>query len=276
MRLSIVFPESCFVQKLALSRDGSFGSFGASDILKATIAIIDRQRLGQEEIDSLANSYLHTQERQRRLTFEFPQRRDSFTIGRLAAKLALKCHLGDMSPNDIAIGSGVFHQPIIMGASVRCCELGVSISHSDEICVAVIHHKGHPIGVDVEKLAAADVVPVLSDVDASLRQQFFKLSLNEYEAASILWVGRESLGKVLTTGMTVPPILYEPTSVLEAGAGFKLSYKTFTQYQTQVMAIDKAWLAMTFPAQTRVDLGWVEPFRSWRNPSTYSPTAERL
>lgn len=261
-----MFPGSCVVQKLALTREGSFGGFGATDILKATIAIIDRQRLGQEEIESLASRYLHIQEQQRRLSFEFPQRRDSFTIGRLAAKLALKCHLGDVSPNDIAIGSGVFHQPIVMGASVRCCELGVSISHSDEMCVAVIHHKGHPIGVDVEKLVEADVAHVLSDVDAGLRQEFFKLSLNEYEAASILWGARESLGKVLTTGMTVPPKLYEPTSVTEVGPSFRLSYKTFTQYQTQVMAIDKAWLAMTFPAQTKIDFGWLGALSSWRNP----------
>ncbi len=271
-----MFPESCVVQKLALTRDGSFGSFGATDILKATVAIIYRQRLGQEEIESLANRYLHTQEQQIRLAFEFPQRRDSFTIGRLAAKLALECHLDDVSPNDVAIGSGVFHQPIIMGASVRCCELGVSISHSDQICVAVIHHKGHPIGVDVENLAEADVVPVLSDVNARLRQHFFKLSLNEYEAASILWVGRESLGKVLTTGMTVPPKLYEPSSVSEVGAGFKLSYKTFTQYQTQVMAIDKAWLAMTFPAQTKIDFGWLGALTGWRNPNISSRSAKRL
>lgn len=55
--------------------------------------------------------------------------------------------------------------------------------------------------------------------------------------------------------MTVLPILYELTSVSEVGAGFKLSYKTFTQYPSQVMAIDKAWLAMTFPAQTKIDFG---------------------
>ncbi|WP_412565935.1 4'-phosphopantetheinyl transferase family protein [Thalassospira sp. MIT121401] len=264
-----MFPESCVVQKLALTRDGSFEGFGAPDILKATIAIIDRQRLGPEETESLANRYLHTHEQQRRLSFEFPQRRDSFTIGRLAAKLALKCHLDDVSPHDIAIGSGVFHQPIIMGTSVGCCELGVSISHSDEICVAVIHHKGHPIGVDVEQLAEADIVPVLNDVDASLRQQFFELSLNEYEAASILWCARESLGKVLTTGMTMPPKLYEPTSVSEVVAGVRLSYKTFTQYQTQVMPIDKAWLAITLPAQTKIDFGWLEALSSWRASTIY-------
>ncbi|WP_156111672.1 4'-phosphopantetheinyl transferase family protein [Thalassospira australica] len=249
--------ESCIVQKLHLTRNGTLGTFSPDDILGATIAILYRHRISEDDVKKLAENYLHVKEQQRRHKFKYLQRRDSFTIGRLAAKIALKKHLDDVPPNDIFIGSGLFNQPIILGASYRLCELGVSISHSDQLGVAIVHHKGHPIGIDVDQLAQTDVVPVLDAMDARLKEQFVKLSLSEYEAASLVWVACESLGKVLITGMMVPLSIYAPSSIVRCGAGFELRYKNFKQYQTRVMPFADAWLAITFPGQTDMDLSWV-------------------
>src|SRR5689334_16303053 len=100
----------------------------------------------QPELASIANSvsnFLSLAEIAYLETLRFPLRRNSFLLGRYAAKAALSHCLGEPDGSRIEIVKGVFDQPIVISSSRTSAEL--SLSHSAGAAVAIACHAGHPI-----------------------------------------------------------------------------------------------------------------------------------
>ncbi|WP_430471135.1 4'-phosphopantetheinyl transferase family protein [Thalassospira lucentensis] len=243
------------LQSFDLLRRTQSGSFDADKILRATLAVVDLDVLTPEDRAGLITSSFHMRETDRHETFKHARRRDSFVAGRLAAKLALRQHCPDLDPSDVSVENGVFDQPMMISENGKCdiAQLGVSISHSQSYGAALIFHRAHPMGIDVDVPSQEDVGPVLAGLDAHTRAQCDGLALSDLQMASLLWVARESLAKTLTTAMMSPLALYTPSEITQKGACFILRYENFGQYQTHVWPGAKGWLALTMPARTEFE-----------------------
>lgn len=240
------------IQTFELVRDRASGSFDLRDVLSATLVVIDLDDLAPEAREELIVQLLNEGELTRRDSFEHARRRDSYTHGRLAAKIALQSHWSEIDPRLISIESGIFEQPIlsnVVGENVS--NLGVSISHSDRLAAALIFHRGHPMGIDVDLPSEDDVGPVLDGLDRETREMCATIGLSKRDTASLLWVARESLAKTLTTGMMTPLDIYAPSEITHKVDHYVLGYRNFAQYQTYVWSGGSGWLAITLPARTR-------------------------
>lgn len=247
----VMTPDGIKIQSLDLVRETAAGSFDPSASLRATLAVIDLHALAPTTSDALINELFHERELVRRDGFAHARRKDSYSFGRLAAKLALRAHLPDHDPRVISIESGVFEQPILSCLDDAAVEtFGVSISHSDRLAAALIFHRGHPMGIDVDLPSAADIDPVFDGLDAKTRVLCDELGLSKNDTASLLWVARESLAKTLTTGMMTPLDVYAASEINRHGDGFVLGYRNFAQYRTYVWPGVLGWLAITLPART--------------------------
>lgn len=248
----VILSDAIKIQSFELVRDSASGSFDPRDVLSATLVVIDLDDLVREVREALIVQLLHDDELARRASFKHTQRKDSYTHGRLAAKVALQAHRSEIDPRLISIESGIFEQPILSNVvDANASTLGVSISHSDRRAAALVFHRGHPMGIDVDLLSEDDVGPVFDGLDHETREMCATIGLSKGGTASLLWVARESLAKTLTTGMMTPLDIYAPSEISRKGDVYVLGYRNFAQYQTYVWSGGSGWLAMTLPARTR-------------------------
>lgn len=159
--------------------------------------------------EHLVRSLLCTEEQSYfdRLCFE--KRKLSYLLGRYTAKRAVS-FLTHEDVKDINIGYGVFNNPII-NSSGKGQRLEVSISHSDEVCAAIAFPSAHPMGVDVERIVPDTAAIIEGELTAIEMDLVRKCSKFTEQAVSLTtaWTIKESLSKVLKTGLMTPFALYE-------------------------------------------------------------------
>src|SRR5258708_15916106 len=122
--------ETCLTAMLVMAFEDGPGSF---------------TELAAEFLGPLETAYFSTLRSERR--------RNSYLLGRYAAKLALREPLSERNPKGVEILKGVFEQPIVHSGGKG--GWGVTISHSDSLAVCLAFPAGHPFGVDVERFDQA-------------------------------------------------------------------------------------------------------------------------
>jgi 4'-phosphopantetheinyl transferase len=132
----------------------------------------------------------------------FLRRQQSFLLGRYAAKLALQSLLKAGDPKAIEIGRGVFEQPVISYLSARASE--VTISHCDEIAVALAFPSGHPMGVDIEQIDPDRLVTIRSQMSPTEREWARRAGADELAFSTLIWTAKEALSKALICGLMSP------------------------------------------------------------------------
>jgi phosphopantetheinyl transferase len=206
--------------------------------------------LPNKTLEALRDKYLHKEELETAGRFPHPKRCQSYVTGRLAAKLALMEHTPEPSPASTAIRSGVFNQPLIVSDHTATATLRVSISHSENCAVALVFHAGHPMGIDVERVRKDGKETVLASQSEHELHILNTLGISTQDQATLIWTAKESLGKVLTTGMMTPTDVYAISSIAPQQQSFGIQYKNFAQYRSVIIPGKRDWLALTLPART--------------------------
>lgn len=207
------------------------------------------------DLDAGHDRFLGPAERAEYAALRFERRRQSWLLGRYAAKCAAAAALGpgvDLATLEIA--RGVFGQPVLRYAHVDAPRLG--ISHAGDWAVGVAHPAGHPVAVDLE------------DVDPA-RRAVLARQLSEDELAwaasapggeaepvllTLLWTAREALSKALGCGLTVPFPLMETVERTAPGVRrFRGLFRRFGQYQFLAWAADSRVLTLALPRLTEVE-----------------------
>ncbi len=132
----------------------------------------------------------------------FLRRQQSFLMGRYAAKLALQYALQEPDLKAIEIGRGVFEQPLVSYLSAKTP--GVTISHCDEIAVALAFPNGHPMGVDIERIDPARLDIIQSQLSPAERGWSRSAGADEISLSTLTWTAKEALSKALTCGLMSP------------------------------------------------------------------------
>lgn len=200
-----------------------------------------------------APALLHPEELAKAEGYSFPARRNTYVLGRIAAKQALCDWLGEATPADLLIEPGVFGQPVVRSASQM--RPRVSISHCADQAAAVAFGEDHPMGVDIERIDAARAEVIRAKSTAAELALIDRLNLTPPEAATLLWTAKESLSKVFATGLMTPLDVYELSEVTVEDGYHVARFHNFAQYRAVGFRRGDLRCAVALPRLTE----WLTP-----------------
>lgn len=177
----------------------------------------------------------HFEERKRFEAYQFPVRRESYIMGRYAAKKAIMKAVNDSAGilDKIWISEGIFHFPVVVNPNIQ--NLKVSISHSGSYAAAIAFPEQHPMAIDIEMMDRFQD----KEKTEAIRTQMTSLDLSWLEAyprqtneiLGLLWTAKEALSKVLMTGLMTSFALYEINNIAYLSGYFISSFTHFPQYK---------------------------------------------
>jgi 4'-phosphopantetheinyl transferase len=186
-------------------------------------------------------------------SLRFVRRQGSYLLGRYAAKAALSAVLSEPELRAIEIERGVFEQPV-----VRCDRDGgweVTISHTEDLAVALAYPAGHPMGIDLEQIDPGQHETILSQLSEREIEWLKLRSAERLQFATGLWAAKESLSKVLRTGLMANIRVYDlaELNVIDSRE-WEVFFENFAQYKARVWVGSKHVLAITVPKRSALIL----------------------
>jgi 4'-phosphopantetheinyl transferase len=198
-------------------------------------------------------SALHSIEYQRYKSFTTDVRKVSFLLGRYCAKKAIASLFNIKSLNQIYIDSGIFNQPIIKLPNIP--NMRVSISHDGVSAVALAFPEEHPMGIDIESIdedKCAEISTYFTTHEKTLHQG---INHSKSQIDTILWTAKESLSKVLKTGLTTGLEIMEVESLEKINQRyFRGTFTHFCQYQTISIIHSNKVITLLLPRKSNVEL----------------------
>lgn len=209
--------------------------------------------LVQAPLSALENrlQFLHPTEITISKNHRFDARKKTYLLGRFASRAALSLLMPTEKLSSVSIGSGVFTFPIIEGASGG---LAVSITHCEDIGMAVVHPQGHPLAIDLEKVDPKQVEVVEPYFTTKEQNLILQTGLSKEVGYLLAWTIKESLSKVLRTGLTLDLKLLELQSIHRKGNHYESLFTNFGQYKTISYQIGTYVCSLVLPKFTTLEL----------------------
>jgi 4'-phosphopantetheinyl transferase len=186
-------------------------------------------------------------------SLKFDRRKSSYLLGRISAKSALsKIIPTKAAMNSFKVGFGVFQFPVI--EHLPCSGFQVSITHCDTIGISMACPEAHPIGVDIEKINPEKVdsmVNMFTQEEITLTNSCLNDKASAY---TLLWTVKESLSKILKTGMMIDFKYLELDSLDYKNGLYSANFKNFTQYKSLSIVLNSYIVSITCPKRTNIDL----------------------
>ena len=187
----------------------------------------------KEELVDLVenNSLLHPKEIEYFKNLKFDKRKSSYLLGRIAAKNALCALVGVRNIKSYFIDFGVFHFPVIKSISNQ--NLQVSISHCDNIGIAIAFPEDHPLGIDIEKVDVGKIEAIKSQFSSEEIRLISESKLPVSIGYVTMWTVKEALSKIYKTGLTINFKMLEIKSLEK----MELNYRCTVLHSIQYKAI---------------------------------------
>ena len=195
---------------------------------------------------------LHPEERRRYHQLRFDRQKQAYLLGRVAAKRAIRVLAPQVAPSDIFIDAGVFGFPVVRSRFLE--NMQVSISHTDEIGLALAYPEAHPLGIDTERVDAERIASVESALDEQEHRLLRSLPLLYSVGQVLLWTAKESLTKVLRTGLTLDLKLAAVKSLSRTDNVWVGRFGNFGQYKSLSLIASDRVCSVVLPEKTNVDL----------------------
>lgn len=173
---------------------------------------------------------LHTKEAKYYDTLKFNKKKESYLLGRLAGKLAIDVLNPHANLSSILIESGVFQFPIVKSPLIN--NIQISITHCNNFGVALAFPEAHPLGVDIEKIDNEKVEDMKSQMGSLEIDLIYRAKLPISHGCALLWTTKESLSKIIRTGLTIDFKMLEIETLEKFGNYFISTFSHFVQYKT--------------------------------------------
>ncbi|MEJ8303596.1 4'-phosphopantetheinyl transferase family protein, partial [Saccharibacillus sacchari] len=167
-------------------------------------------------------SLLHCKEVEYLNQLKFKDRFYSYVLGRISGKFAAKELYPYFNERDIWIDHGVFGQPILKHPELH--NLQVGISHSGKQGAAIVFPEAFPMGIDIELMDPNKTGLLESQMTHSELSKVMKFGADYPFYVMMLWTAKESLSKVLKTGLTLSLEILEIESIKYKGTYFEINY----------------------------------------------------
>jgi 4'-phosphopantetheinyl transferase len=173
---------------------------------------------------------------------KFERKQRSYLSGRHAAKLALAHFVPGSRPCEIDIYPGVFDQPLVRMPSGEVP--GITITHCDDLAMALAFPVSHPMGIDVERIDPAMVATMKTQMCAA---ELAWAATDEPRRCALIWTAKEALSKTLKCGLTTAFDLLEVEGWQSTAHGWRGTYRHFKQYRSHSWLGREHALSLTLP-----------------------------
>lgn len=143
----------------------------------------------------------------------------------------------------------MFGQPILSSNISLISNLGISLSYTNNTIGILLFDQRHPMGLDIE-LKTVEDAPFLEDFFTEDELEMIQLNKDKL-TKEMFFSAKESLSKILKTGLTSPLIIYEISKFKVTDTGILLYFKNFTQYHTEVTDYGYEFRSITFPINSK-------------------------
>lgn len=200
--------------------------------------------------NQIIESILHDDEMEYFKSLKYERRINSFLLGRYASKKAVSALIGEKNLKKISIKNGVFNQPVIVCESRN--KVHVSITHCGDLGAAVAFSDLLLIGIDIESIGSCKKETFERVLTQNEKTLVHKIPYSYEEFLAMVWTIKESLSKVLKTGLTIPFSVLEVVDI-EIYNEYCISiFKNFTQYKCISFAIRSFICSITFPKNMEI------------------------
>ena len=189
-------------------------------------------------------SFLHKSEREYLISGVSDSRRESYVLGRYAAKKAIVKQLENIHSKDILIKNGIFRQPISENKDLN---LDITISHCANYGIALAFDRELIIGVDIEKCDERRVESLEKIISLKEIKMFEHLETDMSGKLIIMWAVKESLSKCLKTGINVDLNVFEINKIETTDFQVRGDFSHFPQYKFLAFKHGEDVVAITFP-----------------------------
>jgi 4'-phosphopantetheinyl transferase len=196
--------------------------------------------------------FLHPEEQEYFNMLKFEKRKKSYLMGRYTAKKAISAFANEQNLENILIQQGVFNQPVTTCLFKQ--NIQVSITHCDDLGAAIAFPEALPMGIDIEKIDPCrnDVIASQMTVD---EKELMKISPYTPDAdLTLLWTAKESISKILKTGLTTPFQIFEINKIENKGEYIVSYFKNFSQYYTVSFKLGNYMCSITYPRNMELDI----------------------
>lgn len=189
--------------------------------------------------------FLSEKEKKRYENYKYQARKKSFLLGRTTAKLSIKelCHA---EPKSYSIVSGIFSQPVVEDLTEK---IQVSIAHTNVVCASLAYNELFPVGIDIEKISQKNIEVIFKVLTNDERKFVEADEINAF----LLWTAKESLGKALRTGITIPLKLMEINTIEKKGEIYHVGFSNFGQYKSFSFRFENNFISICYPSISNVD-----------------------
>lgn len=246
----IDFFEHCYGQTLELKRD--------SGLIKAEFTLA---HISLIELKNHLTDFLHPEELAYFNTLAFERRQLGYLLGRLVAKQAVARTTPGAPLHDILIRNAVFHFPVVYYSSKE--NIQVTDSHTDQYGVALAFPEIHPMGIDLE-LVDAERNEVIESQLTEEEKTLIKMQENQLPETllTLFWTLKESISKVLRTGLTSPFEIYAVKNIKFERGFWKSEFKNFTQYQAISFPLRQFVCTIVYPRRSELTID-IPDIQNW-------------
>lgn len=185
-------------------------------------------------------------------SLKYDNRKASYLLGRIAAKNAVSLIMDHSEPDAIIVEAGIFDFPVIRQNTNH--NIQVSISHCDEVGIALAFPEAHPMAIDIERADHCKSEAMKSQITENEIQLISTYQLPERIACTILWTIKEALSKVLRTGLMIDYKILEVNSMRLAGTVFESTFLYFGQYKAVSLVCGEYVCTLVLPQRTGTNL----------------------
>lgn len=194
---------------------------------------------------------LHPQEKSYADQLKFDRRKHSYLLGRVSAKHALT-NILNQPITSVFIDYGVFQFPVVK--NVPDINAQVSISHCDDLGLALAFPEEHPMGLDIEKVEDKIVETLDSQITDKEKALLAASNLSKEKGYTLFWTVKEALSKILRTGLMMDFKVLQIESLKFDGQSFTCDYTHCGQYKSLSIIVGDYVCTLVLPKNTTVDL----------------------
>ncbi|MCW3465830.1 4'-phosphopantetheinyl transferase family protein [Chitinophaga nivalis] len=224
--------------KITLHRKEADFNLGYGLISLSLPALLQREHL------------LHTRERAYAGQLQHATRKQGYLLGRIAAKTALS-QLTPQLPASILIDRGVFEFPVV--SFLQQESIQVSISHCNDVGLALAFPEKHPAGIDIEFIdeeKASSIESLLTPHETTTLLPRFGLPVAT--GYTLLWTIKEAMSKIFRTGMMMEFSIYEVESLQPSGQIWESTFTNCKQYKGISIVYPRYIISIVIPARSEL------------------------
>jgi phosphopantetheinyl transferase len=125
----------------------------------------------------------------------------------------------------------------------------IGISHTGSVAIAVAYPESHPVAVDIERIRPSANRAVSSQLSAYELALLDALDLSW--GHTLFWSVRESVSKILKTGLMADPLFYQIKDISPSENGvFEMSFTYLFQYKAVCFLVEDYVVSVCFPKKS--------------------------